>query len=176
MSSPLLGTGTVPPTRGIGARTTLAGLATLASRTTWPVARLAGRRTGPQATRGTAGAGPDLVPDYPESSSPLAQYSHPVAGREQRPADYPESTSPLARYSHPDPVTYRDFPQARGGVQDYQRDLSELAPPVPAPALQPEFQPEPRSPAAAAPAAAPRPGRAAEPDAGPVDDAGPVRV
>ena len=84
------------------------------------------------------------MPDYPESSSPLARYSHPVAGREQRPADYPESTSPLARYSHPDPVAYRDFPQARGGVQDYQRDLSELAPPVPTPALQPEFQPEPQ--------------------------------
>ena len=91
-----------------------------------------------------SGAGPGLAPDYPASSSPLAQYSHPVAGREERPADYPESTSPLARYSHPDPVTYRDYPEPSDG-QDYRLPIgaqSALAPPVPRPAPpRPELQP-----------------------------------
>jgi putative peptidoglycan lipid II flippase len=100
------------------------------------------RRAGRHARQ--AGAGPDLAPDYPASSSPLAQYSHPVAGREERPADYPESTSPLARYSHPDPVTYRDYPEPSDG-QDYRLPIgaeAALAPPVPTPAPpRPDLQP-----------------------------------
>jgi murein biosynthesis integral membrane protein MurJ len=103
-----------------------------------PDDRPAGRHARP------AGAGPGLVPDYPESSSPLARYSHPAPSREDRPADYPESTSPLARYSHPDPGAYRDYPPP-GDVRDY------YLPSAPAPAQPAAAQPA--APAAAPPAA-----------------------
>jgi putative peptidoglycan lipid II flippase len=74
--------------------------------------------------------------DYPESSSPLAQYSYPdrptysdrpVAeprGRNGYP-DYPESASPLARYSYPDPPGYQLYAEP-------------AEPPAPAPAPQPD--------------------------------------
>jgi putative peptidoglycan lipid II flippase len=67
-----------------------------------------------------AGPARGRVPDYPESSSPLARYSYPDPGppafqqpRPRRgPEEYPQSASPLARYSHPDPAGYQGYGDA----------------------------------------------------------------
>ena len=82
-------------------------------------------------------------PEYPESSSPLAQYSHPDPGYVAsmgRPPEFPASSSPLARYSHPDPVTYREYREP-----DHQRAAAP-APPTRTPQYEPPAQAAPLNP------------------------------